>query len=144
MSTLPIRNGNTVVLIIAMLAIIVSTLPIRNGNYSKTQHYPYLLNNRQYVSTLPIRNGNFCACFLPFFITLVGNSEYLTYKEWKPFPPVGRFYMMPSCCNVSTLPIRNGNNPIGFFVKHSCYTVSTLPIRNGNLQIENFRVVLAL
>ena len=98
----------------------VSTLPIRNGNYSKTQHYPYLLNNRQYLSTLPIRNGNFCACFLPFFITLVGNSEYLTYKEWKPFPPVGRFYMMPSCCNVSTLPIRNGN-----ILSFSKTTVST-------------------
>ena len=33
--------------------------------------------------------------------------KYLTYKEWKPL--LGRFYMMPSCLSVSTLPIRNGN-----------------------------------
>ena len=34
------------------------------------------------------------------------SSEYLTYKEWKLFPPIVEIQKNK---NVSTLPIRNGN-----------------------------------
>ena len=51
-----------------------------NGRNSKT-----LL-----MSTLPIRNGNFSDCMFP---PLQVACEYLTYKEWKLYPP--QVYYIP-------------------------------------------------
>ena len=59
-STLPIRNGNIIIIAIMLLGtsfIPVSTLPIRNGN-----QLPTLLLNKSTTRVL---------------------GEYLTYKEWK-------------------------------------------------------------
>ena len=42
-------------------------------------------------------------------------------------------YLYPDSLNVSTLPIRNGNEPSGNLIsERACPIVSTLPIRNGN------------
>ena len=58
------------------------------------------------------------------------SSEYLTYKEWKLFPPIVEIQKNK---NVSTLPIRNGNfNHLPLSVNYDVRIMSTLPIRNGN------------
>ena len=80
------------------------------------------------VSTLPIRNGNKIFLFIhsPYWES---DSEYLTYKEWKLFPPIVEIQKNK---NVSTLPIRNGNFFFIHFLLIENLIVSTLPIRNGN------------
>ena len=81
-STLPIRNGNSIIFSECYLKLLaVSTLPIRNGNCC---HFFVLLCSIVKVSTLPIRNGNriFCNGLTPFLFLFI-YSKYLTYKEWK-------------------------------------------------------------
>ena len=83
-STLPIRNGNEIVMNghVQKVDSKVSTLPIRNGNRT---HFLKLLkiSPQLYVSTLPIRNGNISTNWRDNS----GGSicKYLTYKEWKRF-----------------------------------------------------------
>ena len=57
-STLPIRNGNSIGIVLHLLEnrfFPVSTLPIRNGNAIALKEPLTKICN---VSTLPIRNGN--------------------------------------------------------------------------------------
>jgi len=108
----------------------VSTLPIRNGN-SIALMIRHILSALLLLSEyLTYEEWKRYSCSYYLLVLKPETSEYLTYKEWKHLirNEVDEYVY------VSTLPIRNGNYSSGFSsaIGKSFLAVSTLPIRNGN------------
>jgi len=140
--TVPMRNGNFVIVIVIIFFVFVLTVPMRNGNISYTTSVSTILlrSYRTYeewkhmakklvfillcVLTVPMRNGNCTSQLMIIELDWVLTVPMRNGNRW-----LSNLSMIRNC--VLTVPMRNGNL-ISVSISSIIDCVLTVPMRNGN------------